>query len=644
MELSFEQICEKFIHEKTRSYACVVDIDNYDLLYMTDSLKDNMVKSERRKFTKCYETFYGLTAPCSFCTKNIVLNKKEHTWLQHYPERNEYYSVTDYLFENKNKAYFVHTAINITSEIETINSLKSDVKNFNTIIDCANVLISQHEPHTSIQELLKILCNFYDAEFAYLFERDYSINLSTCTYHYTTPKSTLNKSDFDFSFNLEYCPDWIQFMKPKKYAFIHAYDPEANIFPIKNHPISIRENCNYLFTPLNLNGITVGTICIANLRKNINNFQPVNEITAFVINSLALKYAANKLRSENEKNQLLLNCANTFVLNRNFENAINRILEIICLYFDARICLILEGNFDKDIVLPKYYYESSEDEKVSVSGKVSFSAMGKWNKALSTDGVAYVKNLKKDLASNYIEDTKQKATYSALLSKNITSFAMAPLHGRTKEIGFVWVENPKKNIPNLSILETISTFIVNHMSRDELLKKYEHLSFTDKLTGIKNRNAYILFLETLKHTEHSHLGILYCDVNGLKFVNDHLGHNYGDLLIKFSSTFLIKQPTENVFRTGGDEFVCIFENISKLDFNTLVMTIQETLCTMQENLISIGASWAQSTSNIEELISTADKNMYKVKQKYYRDYKKDTRSDAEKLNSIKEVLSHSQLV
>lgn len=89
-----------------------------------------------------------------------------------------------------------------------------------------------------------------------------------------------------------------------------------------------------------------------------------------------------------------------------------------------------------------------------------------------------------------------------------------------------------------------------------------HLAYHDGLTGIGNRTAFeerLVELEKIKDNVPA-VGIIMFDVNDLKYVNDNLGHHYGDgMLIK--SAEVIKSAFENreceCFRIGGDEFAAL---------------------------------------------------------------------------------------
>ncbi len=90
------------------------------------------------------------------------------------------------------------------------------------------------------------------------------------------------------------------------------------------------------------------------------------------------------------------------------------------------------------------------------------------------------------------------------------------------------------------------------------------LAGTDALTGVGNKTAYqdaVAELEEKMAAGKARFAVVVLDINNLKKVNDHLGHEYGDMLIRDACSLIQKGFAGNeVFRIGGDEFVVILEN------------------------------------------------------------------------------------
>jgi diguanylate cyclase (GGDEF)-like protein len=88
---------------------------------------------------------------------------------------------------------------------------------------------------------------------------------------------------------------------------------------------------------------------------------------------------------------------------------------------------------------------------------------------------------------------------------------------------------------------------VDQMTREELVREL----FTDPLTGLPNRRAY----EAAEPKAYQSV----LDLDGLKWLNDHLGHPAGDAMIRAVATVLADASVE-AYRVAGDEFICQFES------------------------------------------------------------------------------------
>lgn len=150
----------------------------------------------------------------------------------------------------------------------------------------------------------------------------------------------------------------------------------------------------------------------------------------------------------------------------------------------------------------------------------------------------------------------------------------------------------------------------------------------DPLTGISSRYAYnqeVINLSELKALP-SDLVAISIDINGLKRVNDNLGHLAGDELICgasqcISNTFI---KCGKCYRTGGDEFIVFIHNDNDEEINGLVSNLMDNANSWHGSLatnLSISAGYAKASDyknvNIETLISIADQKMYEQKNKYY---------------------------
>ncbi len=146
---------------------------------------------------------------------------------------------------------------------------------------------------------------------------------------------------------------------------------------------------------------------------------------------------------------------------------------------------------------------------------------------------------------------------------------------------------------------------------------------TDSLTGVKSKNAYVsheaVLNDQLEDGTLGELGIVVCDVNGLKQVNDSLGHKAGDEYILAASKFICEFYKHSpVFRIGGDEFVVTLQGVDYANRNELLDEMNAKAVENRDNgsvVVSAGMSIfnASIDKDIHAVFERADAAMYQRK-------------------------------
>lgn len=161
----------------------------------------------------------------------------------------------------------------------------------------------------------------------------------------------------------------------------------------------------------------------------------------------------------------------------------------------------------------------------------------------------------------------------------------------------------------------IQRIIFDISQRVELEHALKRLSFQDTLTGLFNRNRFNQVMNMHDRTA-GHLGIAYFDLNGLKEVNDRMGHSAGDDLICRTASHIARFFAGKTYRIGGDEFVVIDEESQEEDFRSRVASACENM-KKDDISIAVGLSWRSHGCDIEKQFEEADHLMYKNKEEHY---------------------------
>ena len=200
--------------------------------------------------------------------------------------------------------------------------------------------------------------------------------------------------------------------------------------------------------------------------------------------------------------------------------------------------------------------------------------------------------------------------------KNLMMIPVSGLNGETAVILGAW--NMKRHWNSTQPLEQVAlsfSMAINHYHSYHALIQMGQF---DSLTGLKNRNSFHAALNDAMSKDYISFACIYIDANGLHEMNNHLGHQAGDMMLKSIADTLNRHfPTENVFRIGGDEFVilCPDKNLPDLSFRA-EQTYQELLELGYE--ISLGIEWRNQDLDLTSIVNAAENAMQENKLKFYQ--------------------------
>lgn len=175
--------------------------------------------------------------------------------------------------------------------------------------------------------------------------------------------------------------------------------------------------------------------------------------------------------------------------------------------------------------------------------------------------------------------------------------------------------------------------------RKETEDRIAHLAHFDYLTNLPNRASFLGILDhsvaLAKRNKHM-LAVLFIDLDGFKQINDTLGHEAGDLLLKGVSARFKQaiRDSDTLARLGGDEFIMLLENIGSAESaGRLAEKVVNSLAEpfdLNGRAAKVGASigialFPDDSLEARELVKQADEAMYVAKHggknvwKFYRD-------------------------
>lgn len=148
-----------------------------------------------------------------------------------------------------------------------------------------------------------------------------------------------------------------------------------------------------------------------------------------------------------------------------------------------------------------------------------------------------------------------------------------------------------------------------------------YMSEHDALTNLYNRAYFEKEIQRLEQEKERMVGLIICDVDGLKLVNDNWGHEAGDkLLMQCAAILRACFPHNTIARIGGDEFAIIMENYLIDEVASAVTNINRALLIYNRNQprlpVSMSVGWSVRSANcsrMHEVFREADNRMYASK-------------------------------
>lgn len=225
------------------------------------------------------------------------------------------------------------------------------------------------------------------------------------------------------------------------------------------------------------------------------------------------------------------------------------------------------------------------------------------------------------LAANRIARPLRAIAQAARAITNGAPGAVIPAVGGAKEI----------NILSHSLRELVTSLRVSNralVASNAALERMESIAYQDRLTALPNRRFFEQYLEAALVNARSagaRVVILYLDLDGFKPVNDRLGHDAGDEVLRQVGLRLASslRQQDMIARIGGDEFACILI-LSEAEIY-LAREVAERLRSALESPISVagqevqvgctigGACWPQDHGDLSEVLRLADAALYRAK-------------------------------
>ena len=310
----------------------------------------------------------------------------------------------------------------------------------------------------------------------------------------------------------------------------------------------------------------------------------------------------------------LLDCIENLIMNDDFTAAVNSVLTTILEYYDADRTYIFEFQWKEN--LTRNTYEICRDgisPQIENLQTVPVDVVARWVDSFEDQEqntiifIGDVDALK--------DDPTHRLEYDCLHPQGIKSLIAVPIFINGKLHGFHGIDNPRSHMDALTLLTQLTYIIANELQKRLLTEALTKKSYQDPLTGLNNRLAYDEMLDHLRGKEFP-VGVGFLDINGLKWINDTLGHDMGNKVIQKICTILNEHIEQQyIYRISGDEFVMIWPDVDYKVFMSAAKKLEAALFD-EKNIASFGFVWGKE-EDTGIAVRKAEKAMQTAKNKFY---------------------------
>lgn len=346
----------------------------------------------------------------------------------------------------------------------------------------------------------------------------------------------------------------------------------------------------------------------------------------------------------------------------NFDENVNNLLEKIGSFFNVDRTYLFIINNNKTMTYSHEWCGAGINPEVGTIEEIPLDVFPWWIDQLNKNNLVYVEDV------NAMSD-KATAEQDQLYRQEVKSLISVPIivEGKIKAfIGIDSVRSTKKwTEENIELLYIMAKILSRGITQINYDKKIDFMAYHDPLTSLPNR---LLLVDRVNqgiihaNRQDTLISIMFMDIDGFKMINDTLGHDQGDELLKQISMRLLSvvRKRDTVCRQGGDEFILYIndykdeENLEIIASKIIdVFKIPFILCRQKYFITaSLGISrYPIDGDDVQTLIKNADMAMYKAKSlgsnRYYKcsnDLKNSTLETISLTNDLYKAIERNEMM
>lgn len=305
-----------------------------------------------------------------------------------------------------------------------------------------------------------------------------------------------------------------------------------------------------------------------------------------------------------DESETYARCLATLLKNDSYNDATNEMMGVLGEYYEAaRIYIISLQQLNGVEDASREWLAYGKNATLEHARKMSVNKHPAIQRALEERSVALLGSATPDLT---------------LSADGIWNLTVVPFLDRDSVLGCLCIENAEAHFGETAVLLMLLSVLVAAHRKSVAAATAQSGGQFDRLTGLLNREACMAVVKKTNGDAISSLGVFFADINGLSQVNQEMGMDYGDNLIRFcASTVKGEFRLNEIYRYSGDELLVLCMNITHDEFTKRCESIRRVFDTVYPGRMSIGCTWADSDINMLKMLDHSVKLSTLSKQSYY---------------------------
>lgn len=283
------------ILDKTNLICYAADMETYELIYLNRATKETVgINDDSYIGKKCYKLLQGNEKPCSFCTNHKLKEGCDYRWDHYNSLLNKYFDVMDTTLNFNGRKIRLEYAVDITDKKEELFALKNKLTVEETLVRCVQTLSGDLDVQTAIYRLLSVICDFYKADRAYIFEMHKEKKLLVNTYEWCR-SGIAPQIDNLGSVPLNAVDTWVEKFKELGYFYISNLNHDLSKDSLDYKILQPQGIDSLIAAPLKSDEEISGFVGVDNPTQNIKDASLLRSISLFIMDDLKKRKTVSQL-------------------------------------------------------------------------------------------------------------------------------------------------------------------------------------------------------------------------------------------------------------------------------------------------------------------------------------------------------------